>query len=535
MEPAVVKEELRKFGETVSVKGISRILKARSAVLRILWLLAVLLCFALLLWQVSVGLLSYFSYPVQSIYQEGKGRPVFPDVTICKLYSTGDGLQDPGVDFDKYLNMTADTKKKCTLKKFQTITNLTRVEDYNYIWSLVQNPSGYFTSFPPDKDNYKSENNEFIIDNNYFTWEWDIIDAEATTTPFWSADYNLCYTIKLNSSYSMRVRGLTLILYIDNFPTSLLDTFFPMPTQSRAQGVRVVVHGPGSQPNPKNGLSVGPGTETTVRLGNTVRTRLQSPYGNCTEQKFVEESDERSGAYNTDACYDICLQEQFIEQCGCAKSNVRATPAQLRFVNNSICGDMSGSNSASNVNTTMFKGVIQLACLVQAEVDLDLCQSSCPEPCKEYMYDVSVSSAPWPHVSTQLTFYDQYIANQSIYGNKFEVYDKIKNITKQIERIKKLQDTHVIEDNFIQLNIIFDRYNPMLLTEVPSLTPDKMLSLVGGALSLWLGITVMTVVELVQFVFDLMDAIQQRKKKRCTPAVEAKPPDRNTKQVIVTD
>src|SRR6218665_446200 len=536
MEP-VVKEELRKFGETVSVKGVSRILKARNAVLRILWLLAVLLCFGVLLWQLSGVLVTYFSYPVESIYQEGTGRPVFPDVTICKLYSTGEGLQDPGTKFDSYLNMAAGKKQQCPFNKFTAITNLTRTKDYNYIWSLIQNPSGYFTSFPPDSDNYNSENEQLLTDQNYFTWAWDISDIEPTMKPFWSDDYNLCDTLQLNSSHATKVRGLTLILYIANFPKTLLDTFFPMPTQSRAKGVRVTVHSSGARPNPKSGLSVGPGTETTLRLWNVVRTRLERPYGNCTKQQLVDESDGGSGVYNIDQCYDICLQQQFIHGCGCVKSDVYALPAQLRSVNNSLCGDMGKPNNNNSYgNSTSLKGVTQLACLMRVQVDLNMCAASCPEPCEENIYDVSVSSAPWPHVSTQLTFYDQYIANNSIYGNRFDIYDQIRKTAKnQKDLIEMLEATHVIEDNFIQLNIIFDRYTPMVLKEVPSLTGSKLLSLVGGALSLWLGITVMTAVEFVQFVFDLMEAIQQRKKKRCTPVIEVRPPDWNTKEVSVTE
>lgn len=537
-----MKEELRKFGETVSVKGVSRILKARSALLRILWLLAVLLCFCVLLWQVIVVLITYFSYPVDSKYQEGTGRPVFPDVTVCKLYSTGDGLQDPGTNLNYYLNMTANKKKQCPLQKFKDITNLTKEKDYNYIWTLIQNPSGYFTSFPPDKNNYNTENHDFLTDSNYFTWEWDISNAEPTMKPFWTTDYNLCDTIQLsNRSYEKQVRGLTLVLYIANFPTSMLDTFFPMPTLSRAQGVRVTIHAPGTKPNPKSGLSVGPGTETTIRLLSTERTRLPRPYGNCTTQKLINESDEGSGAYNTDTCYEICLQQQFVDACDCVRSDVEATPDQRRYVNNSVCGDMSGPINDPNSNSTNFKAVKELACLMQVEVDLNLCEASCPEPCKEYMYHVGVSSAPWPHVSTQLTFYDQYIANESKYGNKFDVYDQIrKTEVNQVDIIKRLQQTHVMEDNFIQLNIIFDKYNPMVLKDVPSMTVDRMLSLVGGALSLWLGITVMTAVEFVQLVFDLMEAVQQRRRKRCrptssTPAVEVTPSDGITKQISVTD
>lgn len=86
---ADVKEEVRKFGETVSVKGIPRIFKAQNTTIRALWLIAVLVSFGILAWQLTNVFVNYFSWPVQSIYQESKGRPTFPDVTICRLYSIG--------------------------------------------------------------------------------------------------------------------------------------------------------------------------------------------------------------------------------------------------------------------------------------------------------------------------------------------------------------------------------------------------------------------------------------------------------------
>ena len=64
-----------------------------------------------------------------------------------------------------------------------------------------------------------------------------------------------------------------------------------------------------------------------------------------------------------------------------------------------------------------------------------------------------------------------------------------------------LSDVKLIERNFLKINVIMDNYNPYVLTDKPAMTWETLLSAIGGCLSLWLGVTIMTFVEVAEFVF----------------------------------
>lgn len=502
---ADVKEEVRKFGETVSVKGIPRIFKAQNTTIRALWLIAVLLSFGILVWQLTKVFVSYFGWPVQSVYKEGKGRPTFPDVTICNLYSNNEDI-----NWDNYTAIIASKMNICTVENFREVTTLTSKDEYDYIWSLLGNINIYLNTSFPSSNNLFSDH--LIMKSFYYNWDWDIASVAKHSSSVRDSDYGQCYTIQLNvSADRSNVQGLTTLLYIDNFPSTLDSTFYPTPTQSLATGVRVKVNSPGVRPNMKEGISVGPGTETTIRLSQTTRQRVQHPYGNCTVQQHADIMDNRSVTYTIDDCYSVCLQQTYIDECQCINSIFYYSPHQLEEVHGVVCGTTGAQNASS------IEDFYQLVCVLQTEVNMDYCASRCAESCSELLYDLSVTSAPWPHPSVQLLFYDKYIAHSPhIFGDKFAAYGeisgKMKNKTlSDEEAISLLQKMDGLQNNFIQLNIFFQHYTPMVLKESSSITSDKMLSLIGGALSLWLGITVMTVIEFVQFIFDLMAAVQRKR------------------------
>ena len=84
----------------------------------------------------------------------------------------------------------------------------------------------------------------------------------------------------------------------------------------------------------------------------------------------------------------------------------------------------------------------------------------CQLACNEMFYDVTVNSAPWPHVSQQLAFYGQYIrGNEDIYGQNFNLaYESIlENLTNSpindLEVLELLNNIDLIENNFIQMNV----------------------------------------------------------------------------------
>lgn len=99
------------------------------------------------------------------------------------------------------------------------------------------------------------------------------------------------------------------VVYLNDFSQTTLDTMWPNLGQSMAVGIRVSVHGAGTIPDMKTGISIGPGVETTLMLKSTKRVRLPPPFqSQCTTEEFVGNS--QNIAYTVDSCVDVCVQEQ---------------------------------------------------------------------------------------------------------------------------------------------------------------------------------------------------------------------------------
>jgi hypothetical protein len=106
-----------------------------------------------------------------------------------------------------------------------------------------------------------------------------------------------------------KVVGLVVMVYLNDFSQSTIDTAWPNLGQSMAIGIRVSVHGEGMEPDMKSGVSIGPGAETTLMLTSTKRVRLPPPFqSQCTTQEYADSS--KTLKYSVDTCIDLCVQDQ---------------------------------------------------------------------------------------------------------------------------------------------------------------------------------------------------------------------------------
>jgi len=72
----VVKEELRKFAETTSIRGISRAFKTTNEWIRTVWALSVIVCVAVLVWQTTTIVVRYFKHESSTLLTEGDQHAV---------------------------------------------------------------------------------------------------------------------------------------------------------------------------------------------------------------------------------------------------------------------------------------------------------------------------------------------------------------------------------------------------------------------------------------------------------------------------
>ena len=80
--------------------------------------------------------------------------------------------------------------------------------------------------------------------------------------------------------------------------------------------------------------------------------------------------------------------------------------------------------------------------------------------------------------------------------------------------MNRLRDVSLIRDNFVQLKFVLKSKNPFMLVDQPLMTADVMLSSIGGSLSLWLGITVMTFVEVAEFIYTMIAVCTEKRRNK---------------------
>jgi len=498
-----IQQELRRFAETTTIKGVSRTVRAERRIVRVFWILALVSCFIVLLYQISAVAISYSNYNVIRNSIVDFRDPQFPDVTVCNLFQLS--------DLDQLENYDAYLRDVETMKKYAT--NYYGPNDYG-LWQYVSSIPTYNTytallSGPP-----KSAQD---ILSECTTYGWDLyLPMNCTTHYKLVAPLQWCQTIR-GEDQSISTAALNLLLFINARRTNVFDTFDTWIGFSA--GARVMVHPKGSIPNPLTAIVISPGTETTIILKQTDSTHLPYPYGNCTEHQNLDPGRPDSPAYNVDSCLSLCHQRQVIEKCGCLDPYMQFTEEELHLGNHSFCDNVTDllKGNSDIIFESVNRRVYQVVCMYTFRADESRCD--CRPLCFETTYETSVTTASnWPQLSKQLSFYDHYLQNFS----DFSVYEEIAQAKasgnhSSEEILERLRRLTLIQENFLQIFVRFDQRIINLVTEVPAITWETLASNLGGSFNLWLGISVPTAAEIIELIYSMVMIWLKRKKPEGNP------------------
>ena len=501
----------------------------------IYWLVLAMAGYGIAMYQSSLLLTKYQSYPIETVLHEGKEKSVFPDVTICNIYPLTNNNPLKGERkyfkwFD-YRRVTDSYFEYCG-NNSEYAAKFSNYESEYY--NIVSRPTQYFINFPIQDFRNRSYRNttNLITDCKFLTWINNNITclSPSTIEVIWNAHYDTCYTFKVPESERRNVRFLSAILYIDNFPLNVVSTISPDVTQSEL-GVRAMIHPPGTVPDFNSGISVGPGTATTISISVTERKRLGKPYNSagCKEDGAYL-TDLKKYRYSYDACLDVCKQTQIIDQCGCLSPDLHSTDTQKQQTGSRICGNMSllefnisldesFDNQTDVFHFEQFKNYTDLEksillairesrCIERTTFDESKCD--CVLPCNEGTYTTSTSASPWPHISRQLAFYKSYIKeweerslDESLsdsYKSIFDAWDKDFSESCDNEAIQKIETISGsrIEDNFLKINFVLDSPYPLKLSESPAYEWTSYIADLGGVCSVWIGMTFLTYLKMIE-------------------------------------
>ena len=247
------------------------------------------------------------------------------------------------------------------------------------------------------------------------------------------------------------------------------------------------------------GIGIQTGFRTYVGISREYSSKLNGSYSDCLDDLYSKNgyaqklfnyfNDLDVQFYNQNFCYTMCFQDKLIDKCNC--QDIRSPLIR---------------------NATYCYNSTQVECLNEfdryyATTDLnELCENACPQKCTTMFYDLETASKfNFPTLS-YLHFLQ---ASEESISSKFPV---------------GTNDTFSIEfarNGFLKVVVNYDNLYYTSFHESPSVTPNDMFGLIGGQLGLFLGISILSFIEIVEIIIDSI-FIYWRNKKQNLPQSEPK-------------
>ncbi|XP_077862769.1 uncharacterized protein LOC144344827 [Saccoglossus kowalevskii] len=226
-------------------------------------------------------------------------------------------------------------------------------------------------------------------------------------------------------------------------------------------GARVVIHPSYMRAMPwSEGFTIAPGKIAFIGIKETRVDRQPAPYGECATNIYQETV--YGKYYKESTCEESCIQDRMMEYCGCVDTMLR------------------------NATRCMLLNRTQDTCrqLIYYSIQQKLLGCDCPQSCKERYYETSLSQSLWP-------------------SNTY-----LKHLLKQIHaenpKTLNINNLQTSRQNLIRLELYYDDLNFQQITEKPEVSEEALLSSIGGSLGLYCGFSFLTIVEFIQFAFDLV-------------------------------
>ncbi|XP_078610890.1 degenerin mec-4-like [Branchiostoma floridae x Branchiostoma japonicum] len=471
----------------------------------------------------------YFSYPVTTSIDIKFASLPFPAVTVCNLNPVRASKLPKefrgflGVDSDDDPSPTSDIPRK----KRDVLPTPAPTESGNVSTSQSNSSSadGYYYEYEYEYDYYDYDEG-FEVEQNFTIMiahknetqrqqlghqKKDFIQkctyngrpcSGKNFVQFLDEKYGNCFTFNkgiTNNGSKIPLRnvtqpgplyGLQVLLYVEQ------DEYVPVLTET--SGVRVLINTQADRPFPAlAGFSVATGFSssvgltlvslscarfhvgsvlTLVRFQHQLRNneimfpqteieRLGGHYGDCTDGTGkTYDLYGTTYAYSSVLCQKTCYQRAVVRDCQCAD-------AGLPIPDGTAVCDPANRKTAECLKET------------RDALRKDLLDCDCPEACKESVFGQTFGFSELPSAS----YKEQFI----------EELKKMDN-----PKIQKLSAEEA-SVNFVELTIYFEGLYYDKISQSPAYEVINLLGDIGGQLGLWMGVSVMTVLEFFEFIVDL--------------------------------
>ncbi|VEL24959.1 unnamed protein product, partial [Protopolystoma xenopodis] len=511
----------KSFCRWTSIRGLQHVVRAENPVIRMLWAVFVVIMFSANVALVALLLSRYYRFNTIEIIKTRRGVEVeFPSVTVCNV----DPVNSDRIYCLKHANNNScglDEKYADILEKYKEADDFRREMKNRSIWNRMEDNSlvaVFYQMIGMEAANQIShQQNDFIIrefcevttlERGGILKRRNCDEASVVVFNFVTYKYFNCYTLTIsNRSISTQAIRLSIILYLDEEEDLNCQPHCTHEFTEWAGG-KVVIHPIYSYPMiEETGMNLLPGASNQILISEIreVEKKLISS-NNCEPNihktlpiaffnNSAKEFQAKDIMYTDTLCVSLLSQAETIRECRCIDF-LLPVPGDLRdhITRLPFCGNLSSPHIDEKL------GCNQRVRQEQQEEFI----KSCPTRCIKREFNFELTQLRWPQKPRVLK-YLQRLDKRIFSQGKFKVYEQIMALVRNNqtqEAMQHLQQTHIFENNFLQVDINRPSYDTLVAySENEEYTLTTFLSQIGGICSIFLSFTCVTVLELVELVF----------------------------------
>ena len=480
---STLKEVGIEFCNHTTVHGLHFLANIGHRWLQFFWFWIVLIGFVGLSVHLFNIISAFLDYKTTEYAYERDDGYKFPDVTICNL----NGVSSSNLEFAALRN--------------QEVKYFLDMNDKN----LSLNWNDLFWALGDHAVDVGHSMSDFIIRCRFQGQSCNMTDDFVL---FQFSRFFNCYTFKVGRSVQKTITqgiaaGLSLTLFLEPVNLNIVKTYNDKHVVvDNIDGARVALTPPNALAAVGvMGYDILPGHATSIGFDITEHERLSEPYSTC---RGVDSMPlEGNLTYSFTECKNNCIHKLITEKCGCFPTRyvVRKNYTLSNFSScaHGIFVDPSNASDMLHCQNSILKSI---------ETRLDYAKDcNCYAPCEGTKYSVTISQSEFPSQNSMVSFWKVVLEDNPAREN-LKAYNYYKNLVEQNASTEELKTW--TRQHFLRLNIYANSKTVAVKEQIPIYTPVDLMSQIGGCFGLWLGISIVTVVEFLDLGFRIMYVILKK-------------------------
>ncbi|PAA61043.1 hypothetical protein BOX15_Mlig022967g2, partial [Macrostomum lignano] len=557
----IVRQNFINYCQTTSLRGVPKIVKTRDRLLRHIWILFTCTFFLGCFTCLALIIKQYLAYDVIHQPRTVRNHPVqFPSFTVCNTRPFSQaGIQyilDRGLVLPKNYSQFVMQAMRNTAENQRGVGfNDTTKEALSTIFET----KGYFENVPRGFDIARLGH---TIDQTILICETTILDKDFKRSKFcetigtWTRTYDNkflnCYTFTADANNTQKILTVRIMAYTNERNLTNCPDCSSFPA-TQVSGLRVQLHNAGNYPEvQEEGLNIRPGSLTEIRFETKEWVMKEPPHGRCSTR--VPPSVLFNGdafTYSYQACKKKLLHEEIMKKCGCLDSTI-PLPDSMRNTGLDFCGrippsqfslqseyiqrhnhstphddnDDQRKRPSFHFDADFNDFLRRLTCNTAVfKVSGHATAHQCFTPCTYYTYQTTISTTNWPTRAYHYEIVNDFknlrdridnlhrrgkISRNSSYLDPVfqrlqRIYGPLSEADSPAEAERMLRGIDYIERNFIEILINRGKSNFDIerIEEKAVISLTSLLSQIGGLLSIWVGLTFVCIVEIVDLLYNI--------------------------------